>query len=89
VITQYTITTNIINKETVEQTIAESVLIRWGSRCPCAKGQFWGRKGAGLGHARTCPAVDVLKATQQGNVSTVPMPIGGGTRWCCALAQPG
>jgi len=64
VITQYTITTNIINKETVEQTIAESMLIRWGSRSPCAKGQFWGRKGAGLGHARTCPAVDVLKATQ-------------------------
>jgi len=40
--------------------------IRWGSRSPHAKGQFWGRKGADPGHARTCPAVDILNVTQQG-----------------------
>jgi len=28
--------------------------------------QFWGRKGTSPRHARTCPALDTLKATQQG-----------------------
>ena len=39
--------------------------IRWGSKSPHVKRQFWWRNGAGPGHARTCPAVDILKATHQ------------------------
>jgi len=39
--------------------------IRWGPY-PHAKGQFWSRKVTGPGHVRTCLAVDILKATQQG-----------------------
>ena len=31
---------------------------------PDVKGQFWGRKGADPGHARTCLAADIFKATQ-------------------------
>jgi len=36
--------------------------IRWGPDLdPHVKRQFWGRKGAGSGHARTCPdALDSL-----------------------------
>ena len=30
------------------------------------KGQFWGWKWVGRGHARTRPVVDILKVTQQG-----------------------
>jgi len=29
------------------------------------KRQFWGRKVAGPGRAQTCPAIDIVKATQQ------------------------
>jgi len=29
------------------------------------KGQFWTQRGTGPGHSRRCPAVDILKATQQ------------------------
>jgi len=36
------------------------------SKSPHVKLQRWGRKGAGPGHTRTCPAVDILKATRQG-----------------------
>ena len=60
-----------------------------GSRSPCVQRQFWGRKGAGPGHARACPAVDILKATQQG---AAPVRCGcrlGLTRWGCTLAPPG
>jgi len=32
---------------------------------PHVKWQFWGQKGAGRGHARTCTAVDILTPTQQ------------------------
>jgi len=39
-----------------------------GFRSPHLKGQFCGRNGAGLGHARTCSAVDIglLKSTHRG-----------------------
>jgi len=40
--------------------------IRWRSRSPHVKRQFWGRKGSDPGHVRTCLTVDILKATQQG-----------------------
>ena len=36
-----------------------------GSTSPC-KGAILRRKVTGLGHAGTCPAVDILRATQQG-----------------------
>jgi len=36
------------------------------SRSWYVKGQFWGRKGAGPGHARMWPAVNIHKASQQG-----------------------
>jgi len=55
------------------------------------KGQFWKRKGAGPGHARAFPVVDILEVTRRrrsSSTSTVRIPIGvyymGFT-----LAQPG
>ena len=51
-------------------------------------GQFWGWKVAGPWHARTCPAVDILKATQKG---AEPVRCGyrlGSTSWGCTLATP-
>jgi len=35
------------------------------SRAPRVKGQFWEPKGMGTGHAQTCAAVGIVKATQQ------------------------
>jgi len=39
--------------------------VRWGTDPRTRKGNFEA-KGAGPEHARTCPAVDILKATQRG-----------------------
>ena len=60
--------------------------IRWKSRFAHVTGQFWTLKWAGSGHTRTCPAVDILKATQQGRALV-------NSNWLyqmgCTLAQPG
>ena len=40
--------------------------IRWGSKYPYVKGQFYGGRVAGPGHTRAWPAVGILKAIQQG-----------------------
>jgi len=37
----------------------KELCIRWGSRSPRVKLQFWGRNGAISGHAWTCLAVDI------------------------------
>jgi len=50
--------------------------LRWGFRSPHVKWQFWGRNMAGPGYIRTCPTVDILKASQQGAASV---------RWGCRL----
>jgi len=49
-----------------------------------AEGQFWGQKGA-----QTCPAVDMLKATQQGTAPVRCECRLGCTRRRCTLAQSG
>jgi len=59
------------------------------SRFPHVKGQLWGRKVAGSGHARTCPAVDKLKPTQQGAERVGYRCWLWYTRRECTLAQPG
>ena len=59
----------------------QGTMYEMGSTFLHVKGHFWGRKGAGPEHARTCPAVDILKATQQG---AAPVKCGcrlGRTRW--------
>ena len=48
----------------------------WWFRSPRVKWQLWVRKGVGPGHARACPSVEVLIATQQGAESV---------RWGCWL----
>jgi len=62
---------------------------RWDPDPHTCSGNFWGWIEDGPGHAGTCPAVDILKATQQG---AEPVRCGcrlGCTRWECTLAQPG
>ena len=66
----------------------KELCIRWGSRYPCVKLQFWGQNGAGSGHAWTCLTVDILKSAQQGSsTGTVLMPIGMHLMGC-TLAPP-
>ena len=43
---------------------------------PRVKGQFWGQKGAGPGHARVCLAVDILSDSVEGSTGMVEMRIG-------------
>jgi len=62
--------------------------IRWGSDLRPWRENFVGKKVAGPGQARTYPAIDMLKATQQGAA-----PVWCGfrlqcTRWGCTLAPP-
>jgi len=65
-----------------------TIKTRCGSRAPHGKGQFWGRKAAGSGDARTCGFTQSDSAG--GNTGTVRMPIGVHySRWGCTLAQPG
>jgi len=45
---------------------AQATMYEMGVPIPQGKGQFWGRNGVDPGHARACPTVDILKATQQG-----------------------
>ena len=40
--------------------------IRWSPDPQTRRGNFEGQNVAGPGHARTCPALDMLKPTQQG-----------------------
>jgi len=40
--------------------------VRWKPGWARVQGKVWGRKQAGPGHVRTCPAVNLLNATEQG-----------------------
>ena len=48
------------------QVVTRKHVLDGGSGPHVWRGKFWGQKGAGRGHAGRCPAVDVLKMTQQG-----------------------